>query len=197
MRFRYLIAVALLLRATSSRAQAGPSSDPIRRLAPAAFLDLPSVIRRDLEMRGCLVPQPWDGWNGGSESSTARAPKNVIRGAFTAAGAADWAVLCSVRDTSQILIYRTATGPAARVVDSLMPAPDRSWLQGVGGGRWGYSRLLQTRPLRRIRAWRTDTDRQLIPQPIDHDAIEQVFLDKAAEAFYYAGGRWYRQITAD
>jgi hypothetical protein len=102
-----------------------------------------------------------------------------------------------VRDTSQILIYRTATGPAARVVDSLMPAPDRSWLQGVGGGRWGYSRLLQTRPLRRIRAWRTDTDRQLIPQPIDHDAIEQVFLDKAAEAFYYAGGRWYRQITAD
>lgn len=193
MRVRYLIVVALLLRATSARAQAGPSPDSIRRLPPAAFLTLPVMIRRDLEVRRCLVPQLWDGG----------APGNVVHGAFTAAKATEWAVLCSVRDTSQILIYRVGTGHragagrSARVVDSLLPAADVGWMQGIGGGRWGFSRLLRTIPFRKIRAWRRDVDGHAIPQPIDHDAVEQHFAGKAAEAFYYAAGRWYRQITAD
>jgi hypothetical protein len=145
---------------------------------------LPIAIRHDLETRGCRVPQPWD----------AAAPANVIRGSFTAARRNEWAVLCSVRDTSQILIYRVGFPTP---VDSLQRSSDVGWMQGVGGDRWGYSRLLQVRPLQRIRAWRHDIDGQTIPQPVDHDAIEQVFEGKAAEAFYFAAGRWYRQVTAD
>jgi hypothetical protein len=192
-RFRYLIAAALLLRANSAPAQAGPSPDSVRRLPPAALLTLPVVIRRDLEVRRCLVPQLRDGGAIG----------NVVQGAFTAAKATEWAVLCSVRDTSQILIYRIdaghriGTGRSARLVDSLLPAADVGWMQGIGGGRWGFSRLLRTMPLRNIRAWRRDVDGHAIPQPIDHDAVEQLFVGKAAEAFYYAAGRWYRRITAD
>lgn len=179
--------IAEAWRTTIDRLQTGPSSDSIRRLAPDAFPTLPAAIRRDLAKRQCLVPQPWD----------AAAPGNVVRGAFTAAGANEWAVLCSVRDTSQILIYRIETGRAARVVDSLLPTADRDWMQAIGGGRSGYSRLLQTRPLRKIRAWRRDVDGQPIPQPIDHDAIDQLFVGKSGEAFYYVAGRLYRQVVAD
>lgn len=187
MRFESLVAVALLAPRISARAQANPSPDSIRRLPAAAFSFLPGLIRRDLEDRRCTVPQPWD----------VRGPKNIIHGSFTAAGVAEWAVLCSVRDTSQILVYRVASGRTGRIVDSLLPDPDRAWMQGVGGGRWGYSRLLQTLPRRKIRAWRNDVDRHVIPQPVDHDAIEQIFLGKGAEGFYYAARRWYRRITAD
>lgn len=133
------------------------------------------------------MPQPWSG----------RAPKNIVHGSFTAARADEWAVLCSVNDTSRILIYRVGRDRASAPVDSLLRESDVGWMQGVGGDRWGYSRLLQVRPLRRIRAWRHDIDGQPIPQPLDHDAIEQAFVGKSAEAFYFAGGRWYRQITAD
>ena len=144
-------------------------------------------MRRDLEARGCLVPQPWD----------ARAPQNVVRGAFTAARAREWAVLCSVRGTSQILIYRSEQAGTGRVVDSLERAADGAWVQGIGGGRWGYSRLLRVLPRGQTRRWREDGEGNPIPRPVDHDALEQVFLDKAAEAFYFAAGRWYRTFTAD
>jgi hypothetical protein len=174
----------LLCLATSAGGQSKPSADSVRRLAPSAFAKLPSEVRRALEARGCRVPQPWD------EPS----PANVVHGSFTGARRNEWAVLCSVRDTAQILIYRVG---AATAVDSLQRGPDVGWMQGVGGDRWGYSRLLQVRPLRRIRAWRHDIDGLAIPQPVDHDAIEQAFEGKAAEAFYFAAGRWYRQITAD
>jgi hypothetical protein len=70
-------------------------------------------------------------------------------------------------------------------------------MQAVGGGRWGYSRRLQALPPGKIRSWRRDADGRAIPQPIDHDAIEQIFTDKAAEGFYFARGRWYRRILAE
>jgi len=133
------------------------------------------------------VPQPWD----------ERTPKNIIHGSFTAARVGEWAVLCSVNDTSRILIYRVGRDRARTTVDSLLREADVGWMQGVGGNRWGYSRLLLVRPLGKSRAWRHDIDGHVIPQPVDHDAIEQAFVGKSAEAFYFAGGRWYRQITAD
>ena len=197
MRFRYVIAVPLLFGVNRALAQAGPTPDSIRRLSPAAFPSLPVSIRRDLEIRGCLVPQPWDAFFPAGRAGQEPTPRNVIRGAFTAAGVDEWVVLCSVSDTSRILIYRVAVGRTARVLDSLLPAPDRRWMQGVGGGQWGYSRLVQTLPLQKIRAWRSDIDGRAIPQPIDHDGIVQVFLDKAAEGFYYVAGRLFRRITAD
>jgi hypothetical protein len=75
-------------------------------------------------------------------------------------------------------------------------------MQAIGNEGSGCSRLLRTLALRQIRAWSdvdghgaplsTDT-----PPSIDHDAIEQVFLAKSSETFYYAGGRVYRKLTTD
>ena len=184
---RFWIVLAPLFAVPCLHAQDGPPLDSIRRLPPAAFPTLPAAVRRNLAMRHCTVPQPWD----------VTVPTNVIHGAFTTARANEWVVLCSVRDTSRVLIYRIAASGSARLVDSLLSAADGGWMQGIGGSRRGYSRLLQTRPLRKIRAWRRDADGQAIPQPIDHDAIEQIFSGKSGEAFYYVAGRLYRQITAD
>jgi len=183
-----LCALALLCLGASAGARARPSPDSIRRLVPAAFPVLPVSIRRDLETRRCRVPQPW---------GDQQVPRNVIHGSFTAARLDEWAVVCSVRDTSQILVYRVGVDRAAAPVDSLLRESDVGWMQGEGGDRWGYSRLIQVRSLGKIRAWRHDIDGHVIPQPVDHDAIEQPFVGKSAEAFYFAAGRWHRQITAD
>lgn len=182
-----VLAATVAFGANRTRTTASVSGDSIRRLPPVVFRQLPASVRHDLEGRGCLIPQTWDG----------RAPQNVIRGAFTSVNAIEWAILCSVRETSQILIFRYGPSNTARIVDSLERSPDGAWVQGIGAGRAGYSRLIQTRPRRRISGWRVDVDQKKIPQPIDHDAIEQVFLEKGAQAFYFARGRWYRQITAD
>lgn len=187
MRSRGLIAILFLLLAGPASAQAHAARSTVRRLAPNAFRQLPAGVRRALVERGCLIPQPWD----------ARTPTNVVHGSFTTAHANEWAILCSMHGVEQILIYRAGAAAGPRIVDSLEAQSDDAWSQDVGGGRLGYSRLIRTRPLREIRAWRVDVDGTAIPQPIDHDAIEDVFLGKSAEAFYHAAGRWYRQLTAD
>jgi len=187
MRYQPLFVLALLLRTHAALAQTAPGTASIRRLAPASFPELPAGVRGDLARRGCLVPQV----------SGTDTPTNVIRGAFTAAKVSEWAIMCSVHDTSQVLIYRVSPPGDARVVDSLLRSPDLAWMQGIGDNKWGFSRLLRTLPRKTIRAWRRDADGHAIPQPIDHDAIEQAFEGKAADAFYYVGGRLYRQVTAD
>ena len=168
-------------------AQTGPSPESVRRLAPASFPALPVAIRNDLERRRCLVPQPYD----------AHASTNIVHGAFRSASVSEWAILCSAQDTSQILLYRAPTNGDARPIDSLQRAADVGWMQQTSDTGWGFSRVLRTLPLERIRTWHRDIDGHTIPQPVDHDAIEQLFLGKAAEAFYCAAGRWYHQVTTD
>lgn len=177
----------LTLLHTLHPSTASTPADSVRRLAPAAFSELPADVQRSLQARDCLIPQSW----------IRQAPHNVVPGAFTAPEAHEWAVLCSVAGVSQILIYRAGSGDTAQVVDSLRRSPDEDWVQGIGNGRWGYSRLLELVPRTYVRRWRTDIDGNPIPQPIDHDALSQVFVEKYSEAFYFAGGRWYRQLTGD
>jgi hypothetical protein len=176
-----LLATTPLLARAQSQVDSIRAS--IRRVAPDSFPELPPAVKLDLKARGCTVPQ----------SVYPRGRNNVIRGSFTAAGKAQWAVLCSVRDTAIILVY---DGAGRTPVDSLERSADIGWVQW-GGSAWEYSRYLSMLPQRQIRLWKTDLDGRPIPGPIDHDAISQAFLDKSAEAFYWARGRWYRQLTAD
>jgi hypothetical protein len=193
MSYQCFVVLALLMPARWSIAQAAPSPASIRRTAPAEFRGLPVTIRSDLERRRCFIPQPYD----------AHAASNVIHGAFTAAKVSEWAILCSVRDTSQILIYRFPASACAGVIDSLERAADIGWMQAIGNGRWGYSRLLRTLALRQMRAWKRHVDEHTTsvsidtPASIDHDAIEQLFLEKSSEALYYAAGRVHRMLRTD
>jgi hypothetical protein len=101
------------------------------RLVPAAFPHLPDPIVRDLNERRCSIPQPWD----------SSRPQNVVSGEFRNPGQTDWAILCSVKEQSVILVYwGGSTDKVEEIPGSL--SEDRKWLLGVGENRIGYSRLI-------------------------------------------------------
>src|SRR5260370_36608586 len=64
----------------------------IVRLQPTAFPQLPGNVVRELQRRGCTIPQ---------EAYTRR-PHNGIRGEFAKTGQTDWAVLCSLKQTHRL-----------------------------------------------------------------------------------------------
>ena len=162
----------------------------VHRLPPDSFPDLPKVVHDSLVNRGCEVPTPWP------------SKVNVVTGAFTRKGAVEWAVLCSVRDTSQILILDATTGAVA---DSLLRSPDSFWVQGNGDNTWLFSRYIALVPMSRLNVVPTDTTSEegpiyygaFLPKPIDHDAIDQAFLDKASTTFYFALGKWFEVGSSD
>src|SRR5215203_3177441 len=65
------------------------------RLKPAVFSQLPKKIISYLEARNCTIPQSFIGSK----------PHNVVRGQFAQANQSDWAVLCSRRGVSVILVF--------------------------------------------------------------------------------------------
>lgn len=147
------------------------------RLEPARFPDLPGAVRAELERLGCRVPQAF----------YPEEPHNVIRGNFARAGQEDWAVLCSRDGASEIRVFWG--GPARCPSPIGEPSPDRGWLQGIGEGRIGYSRLIRA------------VDRDFImsmyaefggpkPPPIEHQGIEEYFVDKVSVVLYCHEGKW-------
>jgi hypothetical protein len=161
----------------------------VHLLSPDSFPNLPKPVRDSLVSRRCQIPLP----------GAARA--NVITGAFTAKGAVEWAVLCSVRDTSQILILNARNGI---VVDSLIRSGDLGWIQGNGNNTKLFSRMIAVVPMSQLNVVPADTTREdvvyygaFLPKPIDHDGIDEAFLDKASETYYFAQGRWFSVGSSD
>jgi hypothetical protein len=176
------------VKADSERVARGFPSDAelsamVRRLPPDSLDSIPVKVRATLKERGCLIPQPFE-----------TELKNAVRGAFTAKGAVEWAVVCSIEGASQVLFIASQTGA---VVDSLARGGDTNWIQGIGDGKWGYSLVINTFPGSPLAHRKIDDDGTPIPQPIDHDALDVGFLEKASVAYYRAGGNWYRVLTSD
>jgi hypothetical protein len=167
-------------------AQASPWSqvDTSRLLlTPDKYPKLPGEIRDDLVRRGCRIPQasgPDTPWH------LDRHPNNVISGSFTAAHSRDWAVLCSIRDSSRILVY--VDSKAARV-DSLAPQGDAGYLGKEEGHDWGYSRVIYSVPPKIIRNAQVAFG-EPAPRGLDHLGIENYFAGKGGEIYYCKRGRW-------
>ena len=154
------------------------------RLSPSAFPELPGAVRRELERRGCVIPQAFSN----------RTPHNIVRGRFTSSAHKDWAVLCSRRQVSSILVFRS--GSVASVLE-LARQPDRDRLQHVGpGGVIGYSRALGVADPKFIKEhheWYGGPK----PPPLDHDGINDMFVGKASVVWYRYAGRWLQLTGAD
>ena len=153
------------------------------RLPPTAFPQLPLAVRSDLERRQCTVPQAYDDTT----------PANVVSGAFRRAGETDWAVLCSRNDTSRILVY---WGGPPGSPDSLASEPDRSQLQGGVGTGIGYSRALGVASpayIRKHYEWYGGST----PPPLDHEGINDIFVEKASVVWYWYNGHWLSLTGAD
>jgi hypothetical protein len=88
--------VLALLIVTPSFAQLseGKKGHEITRLPPTAFSELPRDLVRELQRRGCTIPQ-----------TSADKRGNVIKGTFAKPGKTDWAVLCSAKGSTTMLVF--------------------------------------------------------------------------------------------
>ena len=150
------------------------SKYPIVRLPPTAFSELPKNLVRELKRRGCTVPQTFP----------PDQRSNVIRGSFAKAGQTDWAVLCSMKGFTSLLLFWN--GSAANSV-KLGKNPD------------DINRLFDgfIRPVGRkfimdhYRAYGGPK-----PPPIDHQGIESAG-ESASVVLYYYRGKWLTLQGAD
>lgn len=139
----------------------------IRLLPLSSFPQLPTVVANDLEARGCMIPQTYE----------ASGPENVITGSLEKAGSDDWAALCSVRGITTLYVFFQSdlSHPTA-----LRRQPDNQWL-GVEptfafGSAWGIF-AVSARSMPR-------------KDDMDHDGIEDAFVERSSVIHYYTHGRW-------
>lgn len=166
------------------------------RLPPSAFPRLPREIRDELTRRGCTIPQA------GHPKLHRPPPHNVITGKFQKSGQTDWAVLCSVKQRSAVLVFWSGS---AQTVDQIEDfAPDQRHLEliprdrGSGEGNFSYARRIG--PVSREQILRYDNafgGMEPLPDPIDHKGIEDSFLGKGSVIHYHHQGRWHRLVGMD
>ena len=148
------------------------------RLAPSSFSQLPKGVMQELQRRNCTIPQVWD----------AHQPGNVISGEFLKKGQRDWAVLCSVRLKSSILVLPEKSPQTAFKLEE---EEDLDMLQGVGEGKIGYSREIMPVGEAFIREHNRDSDGPKLPL-IDHLGINDAVAEKGSVVFYYYQNKWLR-----
>lgn len=182
--------VAALLIASAAAAQIPPAEDWERadaetvRLAPEKIDALPLPIRQELARLGCTIPQV----------SQHDRPENFITGRFTAPGQTDIAVLCSRNRISSILVFaKGSTKPVAEFAE----APDKDFLQVIDGqGGIGFSRALMVASPQAIRRHHANSGG---PEPplLDHDGIDDAFVEKGSKVWYWHEGRWLQLMGSD
>ena len=153
------------------------------RLAPSSFNQLPKTVRQELERRNCTIPQVWNGHQ----------PGNVIYGEFLKKGQKDWAVLCSVRLKSSILVLPAASPQTAFKLEE---EEDLNMLQGVGDGKIGYSREITPVDEAFIREHRMANGETKLPA-LDHLGINDAVAEKGSVVFYYYQNKWLRLTGSD
>lgn len=147
------------------------------RLPPSDFPKLPKSVRRDLDTRGCTIPQA---------QSSDRQPHNVISGYFNRPDQIDWAVLCSIDRFSTLLVYWDGS---SKSVLELSTTPDKQWLQSTGGDNVGFSHVVSTVSATYI----TEHAHRYGDKPppvLDHEGIEDAFMGKASSIHYWYQGAW-------
>lgn len=138
----------------------------IRLLPLESFPQLPSVVTGALREKHCMVPQTYE----------AHAPENVIRGAFEKKDSKDWAALCSVNGTTTLYVF-FASQPGVPV--EIRHQQNSEWLgseqAGVYGSAWGIA---------------VRHAEQIKKAVLDHDGIEDSFVEKSSSIHYFQSGDW-------
>jgi len=173
-------------RALSAQDRWAEADVRTRRLSPSTFQGLPTEVRKDLERRGCTIPQLWPGWGGPN-------PGNVVSGHFRTGRQVDWAVLCSIKRVSAILVYWAGRPDS---VDQLASAADKDFLQSMRGDTIAFSRSIAIVDARYIRE-HFERYGGTEPPPIDHEGIDDGFQGKASVVRYWYQGKWLELTGAD
>jgi len=93
----------------TSRILMGQKQTAFKQRAPSQFRELPQNLRSELERRGCMIPLDLP------------LSSNVVRGQFERPGEFDWAVLCSRRRVTRLLVFWKGSGSN---VTELVKIPD-------------------------------------------------------------------------
>jgi len=148
---------------------------------PDRVKGLPVNIVLELKKLNCQIPQ-------GIYDHT-----NAIEGEFAIKGQKDWAVLCSANGKSNIYIFWGGSNKCANVIAE---ESDEHYLYKQPNGGWEYYRGLGK------------VDKKFIikhyeayggpkPPPITHDAIDDIWLEKASVVHYCNEGKWVKLKGAD
>lgn len=157
--------------------ESGQASDrAIRRLPADSFSELPAQVVEGLERLDCRVPQ----------RRTLPAPHNVVSGQFAAPGQRDWAFLCSEDGVSSIHLL---WGGPATCETPVRTAPDRSYLQSLGGDTIGFSRKLGPIDRERILRYAEAFGGPPVPD-VRYQGIEDYFEGKASTVLLCVEGEW-------
>ena len=157
----------------------------IVRLSPTAFPELPANLVQELQRRQCTIPQ---------EAYSKTKPNNVIKGEFARPGQTDWAVLCSVKGVSTILVFWNGS---ENNLDALVPAADSGYVQGSGNGQWAYSRGIEPMGIDDIFRYHDQEHLGIPLPPIYHQGINDFFEGKAFLVWYYYEGQWLKVAGGD
>ena len=157
---------------SSSSSQAGqtqPESLWLRRLRPSDFPTLPARIVKELDRRGCTIPQVT------VEGLDTNKPHNVVEGEFARKGQKDWAVLCSRGGRSAIRIFWGGSGKCPRTIGSEPDNAER--YLGTANAKYiteHYEHYGGTKP----------------PPRLLHQGLNDGFAEKASQVWYCYRGKW-------
>lgn len=160
----------------------------IVRLSPARFSSLPPSIKRELERRGCTIPQYWG----------AKAPLNVISGSFAKAGQKDHAVLCSRDGASEIEVFWGGTARCPSPVPGSNES-DETYLQTGSRGDFEYSRAIDEARLTRLSSIAEYQQYSGSPKAPsnNHEGIENTYIGKGSTILYCHQGSWVELPGSD
>jgi len=106
----------------------------------------------------------------------------------------DWAVLCSRDGKSSILVY---WGGSVNSPAELAKAPDEGYWLGNDKEGFHYYRQIMTANKKYILLHYREYGRgEFIPQ-INHDGIDDGFLEKGSEVYYFYRHKWLLLPGAD
>lgn len=172
-------ALGVSMSRAQSPADFAQANGAVRRLRPTAIPDLPVQVAHALEVASCTIPQP--------EGSAGEAPHNAILGHFTSPRTLEWAVLCSRHQRSAILIVNAVTGATMATVAE---RADVDFMQTYRGKVLGFFRNLEVVSADGMEAFRSHEHGQRLPRTIDHDGIDDQFIEKYSRVWYRTGAEW-------
>jgi hypothetical protein len=173
--------VALLVITPVHAQKASKGNDPFDprhyTLNPSDFSFLPRNIARYLKRNGYTIPQCWCNGN----------PHNVVSGSFAKKGQKDWAVLASKGRKSSVLVFWKGS---TRHPSKLQTLPDKLFIRIAAEVHAQYSRMISV-------VGKSFVDQHAVwyrgarPPPIDHDGINDEYVNKTSTVHYYYKGKWY------
>jgi len=148
----------------------------IRHLPVSSFPDLPAAIEKQLDRRGCLIPQTYE----------AHRPENLIHASLERPGSSDWAVLCSAQGTVSLLVF---FGDGSSQPFTLASAPETERLQthdpsGVLGFNWAID------PASPQDVHDAQLGMHHPPPRLDHDALADTLVDRHTVYHLYLKSAW-------